>query len=197
MVDGILDFLVMILVLGLVVGASLYMTLPLVDETKQMVYEEIYDKTADMVKGEQANEYEDDGYMSYDEIILTVMGQSYFMPKPRAIDICGQVLAIKAEQPVEKDPTVPPSFDFDDAIEFTPNSSDIGNFVRNTINSWYQLSDAKKLGISIKDLRFSLEYTVGDTEQESDNMYALFVLYQTDDEDQPSLHKCLSDGKIQ
>ena len=73
MVDGILDFLVMILVLGLVVGASLYMTLPLVDETKQMVYEEIYDKTADMVKGEQVNEYEDDGYMSYDEIILTVI----------------------------------------------------------------------------------------------------------------------------
>lgn len=196
MVDGILDLLIMILILGTVVSASLGMTLPLVDETKQMVYEEIYDKTADIIDGDQSNEYNGDGCMSYDEVILTVMGQSYFMPKPRVIDICGQVLAIEAEQPEEKDPGTPPSFDIEDAIEFTPNSTQVGVTVRNLIDSWYQKSEAKNRGISIKELRFSIEYTLGETEQESDNMYALFILYQADGDAEPQLHRCIENGKI-
>lgn len=194
MVDGILDFLVMILVLGIVTGTSLNLTIPIVNETSQIRYDEIYDKTAQSIGGEQANEYNGDGCMSYDEIILTIMGQSYFMPKPRMIDVCGEVLAIKAEQPEEVDLTDTPSFDIKDAVEFTPNSADIGNWVRNKLDSWYNASELK--GIPINDLRFCVQYDLGDTEQKSDDMYAVFVLYQKEFESEPTLHRCLANGKM-
>lgn len=195
MLDGILDFLVMVLVLGIVTGTSLNMTIPIVNETKQIRYDEIYDKTATSIGGEQANEYDGDGCMSYDEIILTVMSQSYFMPKPRLIDICGEVLAIKAEQPDEVDPGETPSFDISSTIEFTPDSADIGNWVRNKIDDWYKASELRGV-VPVDDLRFCLQYDLGETEQKSDDMYALFILHQTGYENEPSLHRCLANGKL-
>lgn len=195
MVDGILDFLAMVLLLGIVTYTSMGLTVPIIKEAQQLRYDEMYDKAATHLAGEQANEYTGDGCMSYDEIILTVMNQSFFMPKPRLIDICGETLSIQAEQPEEKDPTAPPIFDTDGTVEFIPDSVDIGNWVRNKIDYWYKASEFYGK-LDANNLRFCIEYTLGGTEQESDNMYALFILHQAEGEEEPTLHRCLADGKI-
>ena len=197
MLDGVLDFLVMVLVLGLVTGTSMNLTIPIVDEVNQLAYDEIYDKTAPNIQGDNYV-YEGDGCLTYEELILTIMNQTYFMPKPRMLDVCGEVLAVKPDQPddsgVIDEGGEPPAFNVDDALEFVENDVNVGNWARNQIHNWYINSEFTH--IPITELRFDIRFDLGETEQYSDDMYAVFILHQADDETEPTLHRCLAGGQI-
>ena len=197
MLDGVLDFLVMMLVLGVVTGTSMNLTIPIVEEVNQLAYDEIYDKTAEKIQGDNYV-YKGDGCMGYEELILTIMNQTYFMPKPRMMDVCGEVLAVKPDQPDDSAVTgesgVPPAFNGDDALEFVENDINVGNWARNQIHNWYVASDFTH--IPITELRFDMRFDLGETEQYSDDMYAVFILHQGPNDKEPTLHRCLAGGRI-
>ena len=183
MIDGVLDLVLMIFVLGIVISTMFGLVTPLVRQTNELKYDEIYDKTAAELNGLNANEYKGDGCMSYDELILTIMRQTYFMPKPRMIDVCGKILGIKEEN-VSADGSTTIKAD----QVFEPNSVDIGAWVVSTLDEWHKSSPIS--GVDFRDLRFTILYDLGDTEEEIDDMYALFVLWNG------KLYKCLKDGQM-
>lgn len=192
MIDGILDLLAMIAVLGIVVPSSFGLILPVMKQSQAIYYTEIQDKTTTGLTGEQLNEYKSDGCLSYEELILTIMSQSYFMPKPRVLDICGEKLTVQLSQ--QELAGIKDGLG-DSPVEFTPNNVGIGNWVKDIIDKWWRASPLKD--ISPDKLRFSIEYTLGNSESASDDVYAVYVLYKADHESEASLHRCLSGGRIE
>lgn len=183
--DSALDFLVFILVLGLVVALGFNFTIPVVKQAKEMSYVETYDKTADNLKGLNiTNDY--DGCLSSDEIVLMAMSQTYFMPKPGFMEINGQAIKVS------------------DSMAFSPNSLSIGSQVDTEIKNWFNRykssSTINKLDNppkQLKNARFKITYSMNDPDDIEDDSYSLFILLTRNDEGaRAELFKCEKDGKL-
>lgn len=199
MQDSALDFITFIIVLGIVVAISFNLVIPIVKDSQQLIHQEQYDKTIQKAQGDIADTNVDGTY-SIEEIVLQVMGQSYFMPYPRVIDLGGTRLIIEADQ------------------GFSPITKGIGMQAYEAVETW--ANDYRAKGIAsvnnklltygleavdyslpaVKDMRFKLQFDYGDTEDETDDSYALHISINCRDlgtgVEEQVLFKCLPSGNI-
>lgn len=174
MKDEALDFLPMILLLGLVVSISFRLIMPIYRESQELVYKEQYDKTLQMVVGEQHySNNSTDPSLTYEEAILEIGSQSYFMPAPRVIDVGGKVFAI---QPKATDIADPDSaYEATATEDYIPGNRASLSMVKNAMYNWCNAYTARYSKDGFK-LKFSVRFTTGDVEGASDDCYSLFIV---------------------
>ena len=165
--DSALDFIIFIIIFVVASVFSVNAIIPLTKESKELVYDEQYDKTVQKLQGEKV-EIIGDGSMSIEEITLQIMGQSYFMPAPRKIRIGTDEYDIVVDK------------------GFTPTSKSFGTPVYQNIENWansfrtkdivainnylndYNLELADNVLPLVKDMRFLLLYDNGPDEGKED-----------------------------
>lgn len=166
MEENALDFLLFIVTAAVVTALGVMIVIPNSKNIAELKYKEYSDKTAvyTLETGEEMIDNEK-SYYTIDEVVLIVMGQSYFMPEPKKIDIAGNILVIK------------------ESDGFVPNSVGIGNAVFNSANEWFtrfkNSVDSDKYGNipdNITDCKFSIQYSYNDSKDLQDDTYSLFII---------------------
>ena len=174
-----LGFMVFILVLGIVVPISLNTIMPLTKKTKEMYYTETYDKTVKKLEGDIADtDY--DGAMSIEEVILTVMGQTYFLPKPGYLDVCGTRI------------------DIVDNISFSTNSDSVAMQANTAITNWYSKFNAPT-GYTKpprNKARFRFEFSMNEASNKDDDSYSLYIELDRDDGTGKRMFRCDANGAV-
>ena len=197
--DSALDFIIFIIVLGIVVSISFNLVIPIVKESQELKYSEQYDKTIQIIQGDKAEEQTDGNY-SIEEIVLQVMGQSYFMPYPRVVDLAGEKIDIQADKgfsPVAKTVGMQAYVGIETwANEYKANGAD--NIDNKLLDYGLELTD----GVlpDVKDMRFRLQFDYGELEEDTDDTYALYISINVRDLgsriEEQQLFKCLTGGNI-
>lgn len=185
MQDSALDFMVFIIVLGVVVSIGFNLMVPMLKDSRNLYYQENYDKTVGELRGDRAA-LDYDRCMSRDEIILTVMGQTYFMPKPGTIDIGGVKIEVANN------------------IAFSPRSMDIGVEARDAIDRWFsrfKSSSAfhkfKSPPSNVRNARFKLMFSMNNPNNKYDDTYSLYILLRKNGADaEEELFKCELNGTL-
>lgn len=198
-----LDFIIFVVILGLVVTLSFGLIIPLVNESNNLVYSVKYDKTVEKAQGELINSDNDD-CLTLEEIVLQVMGQSYFMPEPRKINLAvanaGDEIKILA------------------AEGFSPDSKAIAIRAHKQITNWANSFASKgkcnldsRLAMygkqftggsipSKADMRFKLQFDYNEPEKTSDDNYSLYIMLECKDIETGVItketFKCMPDGSI-
>lgn len=199
-----LDIMLFIILLAVTTSLAFNLIIPIVKDSQELKYSEKYDKTVDKAQGYGSLEDATDGYMSIEEIVLQMMGQSYFMPKPRTINIAGADFEVTANR------------------GFTPESKPIGHEAYTLVNNWakqfigqnfsnmrYDIESAYGYTIleqpSVKDMRFIIqldltEITSNDPEEIAKEPYRLFIKIRSQDRETDEildiLYRCDSGGKL-
>lgn len=178
--DVALDFVVMILILGVVVATGFNLIIPVIKTIDNICYNETYDKTVGKLEGDK---YIDtfDGCIGSNDVILLAMGQTYFMPSPGILDIGGNIIEIS------------------DNISFSPNSLGVGTDAKSAINNWYSSfntssmrSKFKDFPTNIRNARFKVMYS-GDVA----DRYSLFILLTRNNSTaEPEFFRCEPNGKV-
>ena len=183
MQDSALDFLIMVIILGVVLLIGFGVTVPLVEKSKQLQYQQTYDKTVGELNGDKAPE-QYDGCLSCNEIALQTMGQTYFMPTPGFIMIAGTKIIVANN------------------VAFSPNSEPIGNQADSALSSWFsQFTASYKTSIankptSLSTARFRIMYDMNNTIDTSDDSYSVFILLTRASTGKQEFFKCTSGGGI-
>lgn len=182
--DLALDFLVFVLVLGISIGIGMNLVVPVLKDSKELYYSEIYDKTVDKLEGDKTINT-DDGCSSINEIVLEVMGQTYYMPDPGRLNIAGTEISVSNN------------------IAFSPNSANIGTDTKVATTDWYnqfQSNTASKFigkPASIELARFRVAFDMNNADITTDDTYALFIRLKKDSSSGYELYKCISGGRVQ
>lgn len=194
MKDEALDFIPMIVLLGLVISICFGLILPIYRESRELIYTESYDKVLGKVQGESRYRSGDNtiNHLSYEEAILTLGGQSYFMPNPRIIDIGGKVYQVQASAISMADPGT--KYD-GPTNEYIPGNRNTLKSIKDTLNNWCT-EFSNKYGQNGFKLHFTIRFTAGVNEGESDDCYALYVI-GLDEYRQEVYLKCLNNGYIE
>lgn len=198
MKDEPIDIIPFIILLGLVVSLSLGITMPMYRKALSIETDEVYDKTVADQTGamyEKNNSSILPGY-SYAEMVLYIANQSYFMPVPRVIDIGGEVVSIQAEAEEMKDPNA--SYTVKESEDYIPENYATLYRCQNMLNKWCSAyttlhhSDGHKL-------RFTIRFTTGDIENQSDDCYSLYVIGRdtTDKNEEDIYFRCLENGRTE
>lgn len=186
MVESGLNLIMLIITLGIVVAISFNLIIPVVNETDQFKYKQIYDKTADKIYGEKVLSSEDDEYYTASEIVLMIMGQNYFMPEPGKIEIAGEEIGVSNN------------------VSFSPKSKLIGDKAKDAIISWYSSFRSsydfrlyKDSPTSLSNAKFKIMYCFNDGNNTQDDTYSLYIRLTKEGEDtQPKYYRCLSGGRL-
>lgn len=222
MKDEPLDIIPMIVLLGLVVAISMSLIIPMYRDAQMLKYDVLYDKSVTSIEGGSEDIINiKDGFTAA-EVSLMVGGQSYFMPHPRIVDVCGTKLEIQPDaQSVDKvfDPNAGNAVDPDAPVgpdeggagdpdpgpdpgaggthgeEFTPKTYETYVRVRNLINEWYIAYKAASSDANASNLKFDIRFTTGDLETDDDDCYAVCVLGK-DEFGKIRYLKCKSGGLI-
>lgn len=191
------DIILMVLVLGIVIPITLGLILPMMAETKELVYDEIMSKSAVGMQGEQFRTHDTfDGGYTYEQAIALLSKQSYFMPEPRILNIGGQYLSVAADT---VNPNIPASAEQpgskyeDDATLYVPNNLNTMIVVQKYLSTWCQQYSAR-YGENGYKLKFICQYDVAEDEGEADDRYSVFVLGYADGKPQRFL--CEPNGII-
>ncbi len=184
--DSALDFLVFVLALGISIAIGFNLVVPILKQSNELYYSEIYDKTADKLEGDQAMNT-DDGCMTRDEIALSAMGQTYFMPEPGHLTVAGTDIVVANN------------------LAFSPNSTNIGSQVLTALNNWHSAfinsSTASKFtGIPtvVTSARFRIEFDMNNADNKTDDSYSVYILLKRNTAGAKyELYKCISGGKVQ
>ena len=194
MKDEALDFLPMLLLLGLTIFISFGLILPIYYTSRTMAYESTSDKTLKYMQGEQhiQNNNFDVDY-NYPELIVALGSQTYFMPHPRVLDICGTVLEIEADsttivQPNEK-------YTATVTADYIPGNLSTMQEIKNIVYNWCAAASGKYSGFDPFKLHFAIRFTTGSAEGASDDCYAVFVVALNDDGTK-EYYRCKSGGII-
>lgn len=205
MVEGALDLLIMIFVLAACLSVCMGLMVPIVKDSKQLVYDEIYNKSVDKLAGDRilpSSEF----CVPASKITLCSMGQKSFMPEPRQISIAGTYIDVG-------DTGAPGAVD----DGYAARRVEIGNKVYGYIATWFtsfKASDSydkilnpptsletSSITVDGKEINttalFTFMYDDNNTEDESDDSYALFIkLTENKPFAAPQLYKCLSGGRL-
>lgn len=204
MADDAIDFLGLILVLGLVVAIAFNLVIPMFDESNELKYEGNYDKTVQQLNTEKLDTF--DSTYTAGEIVTTLITQNYFMPSPRVIEIAGN------ETKVEN-------------LEgYSPYSRDLAVGMVNKLRSWFTQFKAggSSTGYtnilnppaSIDDARFVIRFNMNDPDitclhkvtkcpyngTESDDTYSIYIVVRGKNQKKGEpAQECLllPNGKIQ
>lgn len=199
--DEALDLVTMVLALAVTVGICLNLVTPLVKKAQEVSTEQIYNKTTQVKESTQDNAYlpytlstsattdkdEFNGAFTYQEIILMLCNQNYFMPNPRVLDIGGKTFNIQSGEVGVADPTTGGTVAADS--EYTPKSSGTYSEIKQAVDTWCALYGSR-------DYYFKMILNVGDEEGTSDDVFALHVLgYKIDDPtNKPYYFRCTEGG---
>lgn len=197
--DSAFDFIIFIVVMGIVVSMGFNLVVPLVKVSSELIYEQNQDKTIQRVQGERVEELVD-GHSSIEEIVLQVMGQSYYMPSPRVVEIAGYKIEIEAEQ------------------GFSPVAKGVGMRAYRETETWANEFRARGLAAlnnrllnyglvyvegavpRVEDMRFRLHFDYGELESTSDDTYSLHIVLKCRDLGTNTVReyffKCLPGGHI-
>lgn len=180
--DSGLDFIIFTLVLGITVTIGFNTTNMVVRESREMFHVQMYDKTVDRLDGDRA-QVDGDGGMSSSEVILTVMGQTHFMPAPGIIEIAGTRIEVSNN------------------LAFSPNSLGLGMQAQNELSEWFnsfRVSSAYGLmtnpPLALADARFKVQFSMNDVSNTADDTYALFIILNR--QGRQELFKCEPNGRI-
>lgn len=190
MKDEGLDFIPMILLLGLSIFVALNCIFPIWRESRE-AYAETYDKSLGKIQGVQyMPNNSTDSHLSYEDLIVTLATQSGFLPYPPVLDVCGDKYIVQHTD--ETDSLV-------GAIEYTPDNRDTVESIKQSIHNWsnacsnyYTLSGSQINGFK---LHFKVKYTPGTLEETSDDCYSVFCI-GINSEGVEEYFRCLPGGKI-
>lgn len=197
------DFIVLIVLLGVIIAVCINLSVPMLKESKELMYQENYDKTVTALKSER---FEDgyDGCMSVQEVVICILSQNFFMPNPRIIDIAGQQIKV-----------------FNTA-GYSPYALDVGNEAYTQIQNWFnQFSLRSEPDIvlvdkptNINEARFIIQYDMNDPDKtcihkttecpnngdESDDTYSLYIRCKSNtapDYAPYKIYKLMPNGRLQ
>lgn len=193
MKDEAFDIIPLIVLLGILVSLSMGIMIPLYRDSQTLKYDVKYDKTVTASDGylyDNTSEVEI-GY-SYEEIILMLGKQSYMMPSPRRIDVCGSMMGIEADTADGADPTTGVAADLD--VFYVPDDMATILRIKQIMQDWCT-KYTQIYGENGFNLQFEVRFTTGDTEDESDDCYAVFILAKNNLNEIIRL-KCLENGYI-
>lgn len=182
--DSGLDFLEFIILLGVVLAITFNTVIPIMKESNDLYYSETYDKTASKLNGLSAEDAYD-GAMTVEEVTLAVIGQNYFMPNPGKLNICGLDIEVSNN------------------IAFSPNSLDLGNKTRVSIQNWYNKFKTNGYSIDFEDVpmdigsaRFMIMFDMNSGDTNSDDTYSLYIKLTPRGEKYSKIYKCDTNGKL-
>ena len=145
----------------------------------------------------------EDAYMysnfSYEEIILVIGSQTYFMPSPRIIDVGSKVLTIQADATAINKPNV--QWKDNNTTEFIPENRGSLATVKNAVFSWCAAHTNRYANSNGFKLHFDLRFSTGINEGENDDCYALHAVgFNWDPEEKGATIKyfrCLPGGTLE
>lgn len=194
MKDEALDFLPMILLLGLVVSISFRLIMPIYRESQELVYTERYDKTLQKIEGEQYySNNSTDPNLTYEEAILEIGSQSYFMPAPRVIDVGGKVFAIQPNSTSIANPEE--AYTATATDEYIPGNRASLAMIKDAMYKWCTDYTARYGKDGFK-LKFAVRFTTSNIEGESDDCYSLYIVAIDKKGDQFYL-RCKDNGYVE
>ena len=211
MKDEALDFLVMAVLLAAVLALGLRTVMPMYTESRELSYETRQDKTVTRIKGEAVEYHVDDtearseykwpvdANLDYFGTVLALSEQTYFMPKPRVLDVCGDVYSIQAKAEDAAVPEQPNQF-IENATEYQPGTRGTLAKMQQSLYAWCQAAtgryvDSSGNAIDPLKLRFSIRFTTNELEDESDDCYSVYVL-AIDQFGHERFLRCRSGGQI-
>ena len=193
MKDEGLDFLPMVLLLALVVFISFKLVMPIYYDSRQLEYSESYDKTVAKIEGEQhINNNSFDADYTYEELILTLANQTYFMPSPRVLDVFGyayqiQMQATEVVQPNE-------SYTATAVVDYVPGNKSTLLDIKAKVYEWCN-KFTDRYGKNGFKLHFVIRLSRGTVEGASDDCYKIYVVAIYNDGTKEYL-ECFSNGTI-
>ena len=195
-----IDLIPFMVIIGLLLKLSLSIVMPIYNNSFDLKYDMIQDKTARKTDTyiEYATNTRDPGY-SFDEMVLLIASQSQFMPDPKLIIIGSKVLVISSG---DSSTLVRQGYE-DPALTYVPNSAETMAYVSGIMEEWAGQFDGlhEGLGVRAKDLRFALRFYPGDNEhydaKKKDDHFVLCILAR----ERGNLRlnrsvRCLKDGYI-
>lgn len=173
--DEPLDFLPMIFLLGVVVSICFGLIMPIYKDSRELVYNEVYDKTLARAEGEKY--YDDIGepFWTFQEAVLTLADQEYFMPSPRVIKIGNKAYKIQDESSLSDEAYSGPT---DTYLPDTRGTLEaIFEQMRTTCNNINSVNGSIN-GLSGKayKLKYTTRLTTGTVEGKTDDCYILCVV---------------------
>ena len=205
-----IDLIPFMVIIGLLLKLSLSIVMPIYNNSFDLKYDMIQDKTARKTDTyiEYATNTRDPGY-SFDEMVLLIASQSQFMPDPKLIIIGSKVLVISSG---DSSTLVRQGYE-DPALTYVPNSAETMAFVSGIMEEWAEQFTAKhgslkKVGpsgedipITVKDLRFALRFYPGENvnyaDKKNDDHFVLCLVARERGNLRLNRYiRCLKDGDI-
>lgn len=206
MVEGALDFVIMVFVVAACLSVCMGLMVPMVKESKQLVYDEIYNKSVDRLDGDRVLT-NPEVCVPAGKISLCGMGQKSFMPEPRKIGIAGEMIDVGDTGATG-----------DDEGGYAARRVDIGNRIYKGIDEWFDtfisgpsysnlVNPPESLQTSSKIVNgeeinttalFTFMYDTNRTEDKADDSFALYIkVTENKPFAEPQLYKCLPGGRLQ
>ncbi|MBR1453188.1 MAG: hypothetical protein IJ593_00865 [Lachnospiraceae bacterium] len=176
MKDEAFDFLPLLLLLGITISLCFNLLMPNYYKSRDINQSEVYDKTAARIEGVQYynNSILDSSPdLTYEEAILTMGSQNYFMPEPRLIKIAGESFSVQTETVDFQDENV--SYIYTNADVYIPNDRSTYREIKNAVYKWCN-DFTSKSGRSGFKLHFAIKYSIEKPTLQSDNCYSLCVV---------------------
>jgi len=186
MVDGLLDFLVFVLVLGVVITVGLGLIIPVAADIHHENTIQMYDKTIGGRVDVVSVPDQPIDYKTLEELVLTIMSQGQFIPEPGIIDVCGITVSVSNN------------------ILFSPLSIATGNTARTSVTNWYtQFRSSPTFTLfsnppsTIAGVRFKLKFSMNNPTDKNDDTFAVFILLTRNVIGaEPELFRCISGGRL-
>lgn len=192
MKDETFDLIPLVILLGILVSLSMKLMVPLYRDSQNLKYDVRYDKTVTASDNYLYDTTSSVGIgYSYEELILMLGKQSYFMPSPRKIDLCGKLIGIKADT-VDKKNLDNLSDDLD--IMYVPDDIQTTIDIKQILQDWCN-KYTQNYGENGFNLQFEVRFTTGNTEDDEDDCYAVYILGKNSLGEIKRL-KCLDGGKV-
>lgn len=216
MVEGALDFVIMVFVVAACLSVCMGLMVPMVKESKQLVYDEVYNKSVDRLDGDRVLT-NPEVCVPAGKISLCGMGQKSFMPEPRKISIPrGKNRPV--DMPVDIIDVGDTGATGDDEGGYAARRKDIGERIYRDIEEWFGdftsgpsysnlVNPPESLQTSSKIVNgeeinttalFTFMYDTNRTEDKADDSFALYIkVTENKPFAEPQLYKCLPGGKLQ
>ena len=187
MKDEATDIIILIILIGATIAIAFNTLVPTYRAARELQYDVVYDKSVKSLNGAYYGEDMNiDEGKTYEEMILTLGTQSYFMPTPRVLDICGNGYSIQSQAKAAGNTSLDKYADVGQAVEeitddYIPNTETTLDDVKQALYTWgvnfRDKEDSSKIGIGYATkLKYSLRFTVGDSEELTDDCYSVYIL---------------------
>ena len=153
----------------------------------------------------QSKKYSDDfdGTYDYQEIILMLSNQNYFIPLPRVLDVGGTTFEVQSGELGVADPDGNNTTQSTDA-KYSPKSPGTCNEIKKALDEWCDRASVT-MGLTerqLKSCHFRIMYDCGDIEdsqaedlgEEPDDCFALYVLALDKATGDKKYFRCIENG---